>query len=74
MQYEYKTFPITPEETCNLCEGLTAKLNHVGKQGWELVTVFSQNALGSTPYNILGLTQKQFFVVKRAIKTGSSAN
>lgn len=67
MQYEYKTIPVTNDETSNLCEGLTGKLNRVGKQGWELVSVISQNRLGSSSYNILGITQKQFLVLKRAI-------
>lgn len=67
MQYEYKTLPVTNDETCNLCDGLTAKLNQVGKQGWELVSIISQNGLGSSSYNIFGITQKQFLVLKRAI-------
>ena len=69
MQYEYKTLSVTNDEASNLCEGLTAKLNQVGKQGWELVSIISQNGLGSSSYNIFGITQKQFLVLKRAIAT-----
>lgn len=67
MQYEYKTLPISNDEISNLCEGLMAKLNQVGKQGWELISIISQNGLGSSSYNIFGITQKQFLVLKRAI-------
>lgn len=68
MQYEYKTLSVTNDEASNLCEGLTAKLNQVGKQGWELVSIISQNSLGSSSYNIFGITQKQFLILKRAIQ------
>lgn len=68
MQYEYKTLSVTNDEASNLCEGLTAKLNQVGKQGWELVSIISQNGLGSSAYNIFGITQKQFLILKRAIE------
>lgn len=67
MQYEYKTLSVTNDEVSNLCEGLTAKLNQVGKSGWELASVISQSGLGSSSYNIFGITQKQFLVLKRTI-------
>lgn len=69
MQYEYKILPVTNDETSNLCESLMAKLDQVGKQEWELVSIISQNGLGSSSYNIFGITQKQFLVLKRAIAT-----
>lgn len=69
MQYEYKTLPVTNDETGNLCKALTAKLSQAGKQGWELVSILSQNSLGSSPYSILGITQKQFLILKRVIET-----
>ena len=67
MQYEYKTILVTGDEISSLCEGFTAKLNQIGKQGWELVSIISQTGLGSSSYNVLGITQKQFLVLKRAI-------
>lgn len=64
MQYEYKTIAITNDE---IGDGLTARLNQMGMQGWELISILSKNGLGSTSYNILGITQKQFMIMKRAI-------
>lgn len=64
MQYEYKTIAITNDE---ICDGLTARLNQMGMQGWELISILSKNGLGNTSYNILGITQKQFMIMKRAI-------
>lgn len=72
MQYEYRTLPISHDEINNLCEELTARLDQVGKQGWELVSIISQNGFGSSSYNILGITQKQFLVLKRAIAAEGS--
>lgn len=46
MQYEYKTLFVTDDEMSSTCDGLTAKLNQMGKQGWELVSI------------IFGITQK----------------
>lgn len=73
MQYEYKTLPVTNDATSNLYVGLTVKLNQIGKQGWELVSIFSQNSLGISSYNIFGITQKQFLVLKRAIESEVSS-
>lgn len=67
MQYEYKTLPISNDEIGSSCDGLAGKLNQMGKYGWELVSIISQNGLGSSSYNILGITQKQFLVLKRSI-------
>lgn len=67
MQYEYKTLPVMNDESSNLCEVLTDKLNQVGKQGWEFVSVISQNSFGSSSYNIFGIIPKQFLVLKREI-------
>ncbi len=67
MYYEYKTLALHGDELDNSCEKLTKKLNEVGKKGWELVSVLSQNGLGSSQYNILGITQKQFLVFKRQV-------
>lgn len=64
MQYEYKTVAITNDE---IGDGLTAKLNKMGMQGWELISILSKNSLGSSSYNILGITQKQFLIMKRMI-------
>lgn len=68
MQYEYKISPVTNDGTSNLCGSLTVKLNQAGKQGWELVSIISQNSLGSSSYNILGMLQKHFLVLKRPVK------
>lgn len=73
MQYEYKSVPVSNNETNNSCDALTAKLNQMGKHGWELVSIFSQNSLGSSSYNIFGFTQKQFLVLKREIATEVSS-
>lgn len=64
MQYEYKTVAITNDE---IGDGLTVKLNKMGIQGWELISILSKNGLGSSSYNILGITQKQFLIMKRMI-------
>lgn len=64
MQYEYKTVTITNDE---IGDGLTTKLNKMGMQGWELISILSKNGLGSSSYNILGITQKQFLIMKRMI-------
>lgn len=67
MQYEYKTIAITNDEIGISCDGLTTRLNQMGIQGWELISILSKNGLGTTSYNILGITQKQFLILKRAI-------
>lgn len=64
MQYEYKIVAITNDE---IGDGLTTKLNKMGMQGWELISILSKNGLGSSSYNILGITQKQFLIMKRMI-------
>lgn len=72
MSYEYKILPLYGSGLEDSCERLTAKLNEIGKGDWELVTILSQNRLGSSPYNIFGITQRQFFVFKRPfIREGS---
>lgn len=72
MQYEYKILPVTNDEVSKFCEGLTDKLNQVGKERWELVSIISKNSLGSSSYNIFGITQKQFLVLKREIALEAS--
>lgn len=72
MQFEYKTLLLHGGELDDSGEGLTAKLNEIGKSGWELVSVLSQNGLGSSLYNVFGITQKQFLVLKRPIAQGAS--
>lgn len=72
MQFEYKTLPLHGGELDDSGEGLTAKLNEIGKSGWELVSVLSHNGLGSSPYNVFGITQKQFLVLKRPVAQGVS--
>lgn len=74
MQYEYKTLPVTSDEIYPMGEGLTKKLNQIGKQGWELVSILSQNGVGSSSYNIFGITQKQFLLLKRAITAEKSSD
>lgn len=64
MQYEYKTVTITNDE---IGDGLTIKLNKMGMQGWELISILTKSGLGSSSYNILGITQKQFLIMKRMI-------
>lgn len=67
MYYEYKTLPLHGDELDNSCEGLIDKLNEIGKSGWELISILSQNGLGSSPHNIFGITQRQFLVLKRPV-------
>lgn len=67
IRYKYKTVPITGEVLDNQCEVLTVKLNEFGSNGWELVSILSQHSLGSTPYNLLGITQKRFLVLKKLV-------
>lgn len=46
---------------------VTVKLNEFGSNGWELVSILSQHSLGSSPHNLLGITQKRFLVLKKLV-------
>lgn len=72
MQYEYKTMSIGSNEIDNSCQGLMGRLNEAGKSGWELVSILSHQSIGSSPYNLLGMRQKQFLVLKRPLTQKSS--
>lgn len=65
MRYEYKTLTITNDKLENSCKGLMAMLNHMASSGWELVSILSNHSLGSSQYNLFGIIQKQFLILKR---------
>jgi hypothetical protein len=70
VQYEYKILSIGNDEFGNKCERLTFKLNELGKTGWEFVSIISQQGLGTSSYNLLGITQRQWLVLKRSLEQG----
>lgn len=72
MQYEYRAMSIGSDEIDNSCQGLMGKLNEAGNSGWELVSIFSLQSIGSSPYNLLGMRQRQFLVLKRPLPQRST--
>ncbi len=63
---EYKTESIDSRETEH-SEALSDKLNHYGKDGWELVTCFSYPCIGSSQYSLIGIAQKATLIFKRRL-------
>lgn len=67
-QYEYMTAALNGKDMDD-SDGLFAvKLNKHGKNGWELVSVISQPCLGSSQYNLLGISQKNTLIFKRQLE------
>lgn len=64
MKYEYMTIALSKHESDD-SGVLAAKLNGYGKNGWELVSVVSQPCLGSVPYSLIGISQKNTLILKR---------
>ena len=66
-EFEYKTISIDSRETEHPETALSDKLNHYGKNGWELVTCFSCPHLGSSQYSLIGIAQKTTLIFKRQL-------
>jgi hypothetical protein len=63
-QYEYMTVDVSGTDFSEHAN-ITAILNKHGKNGWELVSSIAQPHLGSTKYNLLGISQKNIFIFKK---------
>ena len=66
-EFEYKTLSIDSKETEHSEKALPDKLNHYGKDGWELVTCFSYPCIGSSGYSLIGIAQKATLIFKRRL-------
>lgn len=66
-QFEYKTIVLNSKDMDDTNEHLTDKLNKYGKNGWELVSFVTQPSLGSSKYNLVGITQKNILIFKRQL-------
>jgi len=69
-KYEYMTIVLNERDIEGSSNYLNEKLNQYGKNGWKLVTATSQPRLGSTKYNLLGISQKVTLIFKRAFIKG----
>ena len=58
-EFEYKTIVIDSKETEHSEKSLSDKLNHYGKDGWELVTCFAYPCIGSPGIPLSELHRKQ---------------
>lgn len=65
MQYEYQTLLLDSKETNDKDGSLTKRLNLLGQNGWELTAILNQHSLGSSQYNLIGITEKYLMVFKR---------
>ena len=68
-EFEYKTIVIDSKETEHSEKSLSDKLNHYGKDGWELVTCFAYPCIGSSQYSLIGIAQKATLIFKRRLCT-----
>lgn len=66
-KFEYKTIAIDSKETEHSEKSLSEKLNHYGKDGWELVTCFTYPYIGNSPYSLIGIAQKATLILKRRL-------
>ncbi len=64
-EFEYKTLSIGIKETGHFEKALSDKLNHYGKDGWELVTCFAYPCIGSSQYSLIGIAQKATLIFKK---------
>jgi hypothetical protein len=65
VQFEYKTILVNGKEMDDVSGSLTDNMNTYGKDGWELVSTFSQPCLGSSQYSLIGISQKYILIFKR---------
>lgn len=68
VQYEYMTTLLSGKDIDDSDDRLAAKLNKHGKSGWELVSAISQPHLGSSQYNLFGVSQKNILIFKRKLE------
>ena len=66
-EFEYKTISIDSRETEHSERSLSDRLNHYGKDGWELVTCFTCPYIGSSRYSLVGIAQKATLIFKRRL-------
>lgn len=67
-QYEYKVILLNEKELNHFEDDLTDRLNHSGKDGWELVSSVSRPCLGGSQYALIGITQKLTLIFKRRME------
>ena len=72
-EFEYKTISIDSKETHIFEKSLSDKLNHYGKDGWELVTCFAYPCIGSSQYSLIGIAQKATLILKRQLCSEKAA-
>ena len=72
-EFEYKTISIDSKETEHSEKLLSDKLNHYGKDGWELVTCFSYPCIGNAQYFLIGIAQKATLIFKRRLHSEKAA-
>ncbi len=66
-ELEYKTLSIDSKETEYSEKALSDRLNHYGKDGWELVACYSYPCIGSSQYSLIGIAQKATLIFKRQL-------
>lgn len=71
--FEYKTISIDSKGTEYFEKSLTEKLNHYGKDGWELAACFAYPCIGSSQYSFIGIAQKAALVLKRQLRPEKGA-
>jgi hypothetical protein len=62
--FEYFTVAVSSRDM----NGITAKLNKYGKEGWELTSSIAQPRLGNSQYNLFGVSLKNILIFKRRRK------
>ena len=72
-EFEYQTIEIDSRKTEHSKQALSDKLNHYGKDGWELVTCFAYPCIGSSQYSLIGIAQKTTLIFKRRLCPGKRA-
>ena len=66
-EFEYKTISIDSREADISEKSLSDRLNHYGKDGWELAACFVCPCIGSSGYSLIGITQKATLIFKRRL-------
>ena len=64
-KFEYRTVILKGTDMTDSNHDLSERVNEYGKDGWELVSIVSQTGLGSSPYNLVGISQKNILIFKR---------
>lgn len=72
--FEYKTICIESKKIEHSDKPLMDKLNHYGREGWELVTSFTYPYIGSSQYSLIGIAQKITLIFKRELSSKMPVN